>query len=106
MRWRGRPVMPNPMGWSFWSKPFRAHYAPVWSTPRNHALAWVASVQSAARHYPDTMPVTDSAGARMLVDRLGLRFSEGSTCLDQLLGHDPGAASGSLWFRSGGLPGG
>jgi hypothetical protein len=76
--------------WSFWSKPFRAHYAPVWGTPRNHALAWVASVQSGTRHYPETMLVTDSGGARMLVDRLGLRFSEVSTCLDRLDAHDPG----------------
>jgi hypothetical protein len=76
--------------WSFWSEPFRAHYAPVWGTPRNHALAWVGSVQSAARHYPDTMLVTDSAGARLLVDRLGLEFSEVSTCLDRFQGRDPG----------------
>src|SRR6516225_3493918 len=76
--------------WSFWSKPFRAYYAPIWGTSRNHALAWVASVQSAAQHYPDTMLVTDSAGARLLVDRLGLQFSEVSTCLDGFQEHDPG----------------
>ena len=76
--------------WSFWSEPFRAHYAGVWGTPLNHALAWVASVLSAARHYPDTMLVTDTFGAKLLVDRLALPFVEVSTELDRLRRHDPG----------------
>jgi hypothetical protein len=75
--------------WSFWSEPFRTHYASVWGTPLNHALAWVVSVLSAARHYPETVLVTDSAGAKLLVDRLGLPIVEVSTALDRLRGHDP-----------------
>ncbi len=76
--------------WSFWSEPFRAHYGPVWGTPLNHALAWVVSVLSASRHYPDTLLVTDSPGAKLLADRLGLPFAEVSTALDRLRGRDPG----------------
>jgi Family of unknown function (DUF6734) len=76
--------------WSFWSKPFRSHYGSAWGTPLNHSLAWVVSVLTAARHYPDTLLVTDSAGARMLVDQLGLPFAAVSTELDRLHRHDPG----------------
>jgi hypothetical protein len=76
--------------WSFWSEPFRIYYGGVWGTPLNHALACVASVLSASRHYSDTLLVTDSAGAKMLVDVLGLPFAEVSTALDRLHQHDPG----------------
>ncbi len=76
--------------WSFWSEPFRTHYGGVWGTPLNHALAWVVSVMTASRHYSDTLLVTDSAGARMLVDQLRLPFAEVSTELDRLRGYDPG----------------
>lgn len=76
--------------WSFWSIPFQTYYGGVWGTPLNHLLAWVISILSASRHYPDTLLVTDSAGAKMLVDQLRLPFAEVSTELDRLRGHDPG----------------
>jgi hypothetical protein len=76
--------------WSFWTKPFRLHHRSVWPSERHHLLAWVLSVETARRHYPDTMLCTDDDGARLLVDRLGLEFAHVSTALNALAGHDPG----------------
>jgi hypothetical protein len=75
--------------WSFWSAPYTAHYRNVWARPVDHLLSWVVSVETARRHYPDTMLVTDTPGRRLLVDRLGLRFTTVSTELDRLNGRDP-----------------
>jgi hypothetical protein len=75
--------------WSFWSRPFELYYRHNWGNALNHNLAWVISVNAALAHYPHTMLVTDSAGKRLLVDRLGLPFAEVSTELDRLAGHDP-----------------
>jgi hypothetical protein len=75
--------------WSFWSRPFELYYRHNWGNGFNHNLAWVISVNAARAHYPRTMLVTDSAGKRLLVDRLGLPFTDVSTELDRLAGHDP-----------------
>jgi hypothetical protein len=75
--------------WSFWSAPYTAFYRHSWAHPIDHLLSWVISVQSATRHYPDAMLVTDSPGRRLLVDRLGLPFTAISTDLDRLDGRDP-----------------
>ncbi len=75
--------------WSFWSAPYLAHYRQAWARPLDHLLSWVISAQTAMRHYPDSMLVTDSPGRKLLVDRLGLPFAEVSTELDRLAGHDP-----------------
>jgi len=75
--------------WSFWSAPYAAHYRHAWARPVDHLLAWAVSVQAAARHYPDTMLVTDAPGRVLLVDRLGLPFTSVSTELDRLAGKDP-----------------
>lgn len=79
--------------WSFWSKPWRERRGWSWPSEKHHLLAWVLSVESARRHYPDTMLVTDSEGARMLVDGVGLPFGRVSTALDELSAHDP-----ALWM--------
>jgi hypothetical protein len=76
--------------WSFWSAPYAAHYRHAWARPIDHLLCWVISVQTAMRHYPDALLVTDTPGRRLLVDRLGLPFAAVSTELDRLAGHDPG----------------
>ena len=60
-----------------------------WLTPEHHALAWVLSFETARRHYPDTMLVTDDAGAALLLDRLGLDFGSVDLSLNALAGHDP-----------------
>ena len=84
--------------WSFWSKPFRAHHAHVWLTWTHHLLAWVLSVETARRHYAMTTLVTDTWGARLLVDRLGLPFTTVSTALDALHDADPAWwVLGKLW---------
>jgi hypothetical protein len=83
--------------WSFWTKPFTAHYSGMWASETHHLLAWVLSVETARKHYPDTALVTDDAGARMLVDGLGLAFEHISTELNAL--HDEGAG----WWTLGKL---
>lgn len=70
--------------WSFWSKPFRAYNHRTWCTPLHHLLGWWLSLQSARKHYPDTLLVTDSEGKRLLIDQLGLPFAEVSTELNRL----------------------
>jgi hypothetical protein len=75
--------------WSFWSKPFEAQRRLHWPSERHYLFAWVLSVETARRHYPDTWLITDDAGARLLVDRLGLRFARVSTDLNALAHHDP-----------------
>ena len=75
--------------WSFWSAPYVAHYRYAWARPLDHLLSWVVSVQTAIRHYPDAVLVTDSPGRKLLVDRLELPFTEISTELDRLHGCDP-----------------
>jgi hypothetical protein len=75
--------------WSFWTRPFRAFHRGTWASERHHLLAWALSVETARRHYPDTALCTDSEGARLLVDGLGLPFAQVSTALDRLAGADP-----------------
>lgn len=76
--------------WSFWSRPFHAYYGRIWSKPLHHLLAWGLSVDAASRHYPETVLVTDLPGKKLLVDRLGLRFTHVSTELERLREVDPG----------------
>jgi hypothetical protein len=76
--------------WSFWSKPFTTYYGRIWSKPLHHLLAWGLSLDSASRHYPDTMLATDRMGKKLLVDQLGLQFVHVSTELEMLQDVDPG----------------
>jgi hypothetical protein len=75
--------------WSFWSKPFLAHRQSAWPSELHHLLAWVLSVETAKQHYRETYLYTDDAGARLLVEELGLRFTQVSTALNALAGVDP-----------------
>ena len=75
--------------WSFWSRPFEAHKCFIWHKPLHHLLAWGLSLRAAARHYPETVLITDRAGKKLLVDRLGLSFTHVSTELDRLQDADP-----------------
>lgn len=75
--------------WTFWTKPFLAQGRSPWASERAHLLAWVLSLQTARQHYPRTALYTDTPGARLLVDRLGLEFTHVSTALDALAGSDP-----------------
>lgn len=75
--------------WSFWTRPHAELRGRAWLSQRYHLLSWVLSLETARRHYPDTALVTDSPGARMLVDGMGLEFAEVSTPLDALERSDP-----------------
>ena len=87
--------------WSFWSKPYRAERAGTWAVPAMHWYSWILSVETARRHLPDTCLYTDTEGADLLIDRLGLQFGEVSTALDALKGEDPGWwALGKLYTYS------
>jgi hypothetical protein len=76
--------------WSFWSKPFCTYYSHVWAKPLHHLLAWGLSFDAAARHYLETMLVTDRIGKRLLIDQLGLPFTHVSTDLEALHHVDSG----------------
>lgn len=75
--------------WSFWSKPFLAAHKSWWASERHHLLAWVLSVESARRFFPDTHLVTDDYGIRVLVDALQLPFQSVSSSLSRLASQDP-----------------
>jgi len=75
--------------WSLWTKPLRTLPYSVWASERHHLLSWILSVETARKHYPKTRLVTDSAGAEILVEQLGLRFDTVSTGLDGLERFDP-----------------
>lgn len=75
--------------WSFWSAPFFRHHHRAWSSPRHHLFAWVLSVETARRHCAPLALYTDDAGARLLVDDLGLAFDELHTSLNALDGVNP-----------------
>jgi hypothetical protein len=75
--------------WSFWSRPFEAHTGSPWCEPLHHLLAWGLSLAAARRHYPETVLVTDRVGKKLLVDTLGLPFTEVTTELEQLDHADP-----------------
>ena len=70
--------------WSFWSKPFQAHRNSTWASEKHHLLAWILSLETARQHYPRTSLCTDDAGAELLIDGLGLEFTEVSTALNAL----------------------
>jgi hypothetical protein len=75
--------------WSFWSKPYLVERSSVWVTPAQHWMSWILSLETAKLHLPDTALYTDTTGAELLVDKLGLRFGAVSTELDALAEADP-----------------
>ena len=75
--------------WSFWPKPYKTQGGAAWASEKHHFLAWILTLETARRHYPRTCLYTDDAGARLLIDGLGLEFSEVSTALNALAESDP-----------------
>jgi hypothetical protein len=75
--------------WSFWTKPFKAYYRSAWMSEKHHLFAWVLSVETAKKHYPNTYLYTDDEGARLLIDGIGLEFERVFTELNVLDDHDP-----------------
>ena len=70
--------------WSFWSKPFFAGKGNLWGEPLHHWLAWGLSLRQARKHHAETVLVTDLAGRELLVDCLGLQFTQVSTELESI----------------------
>ena len=70
--------------WTFWSAPYCDHYHRFWHSEKHHLFSWVLSFAQASQHYPDTLLVTDSRGARMLVDSLQLPFRHVDLRFDEL----------------------
>jgi hypothetical protein len=68
--------------WSFWTPPRNRDAR--WRNDLDHLLSWSLSLATAARFFESTTLVTDSTGARLLVDKLHLPFDEVSTSLDLL----------------------
>jgi hypothetical protein len=83
--------------WSFWSRPFRLYYNAGWPSPLTHLASWVLSVKTAQRHFGETILITDTEGAELLVSGAGLEFSVVSTELDCLSDDD------CTWFAQGKL---
>jgi hypothetical protein len=75
--------------WSLWTKPLSQGKHPGWLTEKHHLLSWILSFETARRHYPDTCLVTDDEGARLLVEGLGLEFTEVSLQLNSCTDSDP-----------------
>jgi hypothetical protein len=64
-------------------------YRGGWRSLFDHLLSWGLSMATARPHFSSLHLVTDSAGAELLVDRLGLAFDSVSISLDRLHAHDP-----------------
>jgi len=75
--------------WSYWSKPYEARQHEPWLSEKHHLLSWVLSTMTARRHCGETALCTDDAGARLLVDGIGLEFHHVSTALNALHVSDP-----------------
>jgi hypothetical protein len=56
----------------------------IWLNEQSHWFSWVLSVESARKHYSELVLITDRDGARVLVDEIGLPFTEVTTELDAL----------------------
>jgi hypothetical protein len=88
--------------WSFWTKPFNAHRRSIWASEKHHLLCWILSLETARKHYPNTVLFTDNDGAQILIDGVGLEFDSVSTELNELQAYDPDWwILGKLWaYRS------
>lgn len=74
--------------WSFWAKPFLEHYHKTWGSSVNFLYSWVISLENAKRFYSRTELYTDDEGKELLIDKLGLEFSEVYTSLNELKDHN------------------
>ncbi len=75
--------------WSFWTRPYQEASGSRWGSHEAHLLSWVLSLLTARAHYSHTVLVTDTDGADLLYDRLGLEFGEVSVALDGLRSQNP-----------------
>jgi hypothetical protein len=76
--------------WSLWSKPYRlGGGGSSWRSELYHLYAWALSVLTVKQFHGTRTLVTDTAGASVLVESLGLPFTHVSTDFDQLAFADP-----------------
>lgn len=68
--------------WSFWSPPSAPDFSARWPAAEFHLMSWVLSVFQAQKIFDRTSLVTDSVGANILVEKLGLHFDEVNICFD------------------------
>jgi hypothetical protein len=83
--------------WSYWSPPAGADHKARWTIPLHHLVSWTLSVSLARQWFSRLVLYTDSEGARLLVDALGLPFDEVHCLLDRI------PASRSHWWALGKL---
>jgi hypothetical protein len=76
--------------WSLWTKPLFEGPGDRWIDLKANLLSWILSFETVRAIYPETKLYTDSLGADVLVEGLGLDFQSVSTQLDDLRDHDPG----------------
>lgn len=75
--------------WSFWPEPLKFQHGSSWPNMKLYLCSWVLSLMTAKQHYSETVLVTNHEGKNILVDNLGLQFSEVSTDLDKMNKSDP-----------------
>ncbi|MGB3180231.1 MAG: DUF6734 family protein [Cyclobacteriaceae bacterium] len=73
---------------SFWSKPGRAsegnRIAGGWANPVYYYMSWALSCLQFRTYYDHVELVTDTFGKKILVDLIGLPYTQVSTALDEL----------------------
>lgn len=75
--------------WSFCGTTFFNHYVPRWHTPNHCWYAWILSLGTVSRYYPDTTLYTDDKGAEWLLEKLRLPFKSVVVNLDFLRDKNP-----------------
>ena len=82
---------------SFWSLPAQQNnrqdqsgrYAGGWISERFHAMSWALSCLTFKRHYKEIELYTDQDGARWLIDKLALPYTNVVPILDEINHYDP-----------------
>lgn len=70
--------------WSYWSAPSGPSHIARWKSQFHHLLAWAISLSASGILEHRKVLYTDSPGARLLVDRMGLPFDEVNCVLDEI----------------------
>lgn len=74
--------------WTLWTKP-NEHQINPWLSDAHHYFSWVLSLETAKRFFSETHLYTDSRGAEILIDGLGLEFTKVFVDYDRLEHIDP-----------------
>jgi hypothetical protein len=75
--------------WSLWTRPLFEGPGDRWIDLKANLLSWILSFETIRAFYPQTKLYSDSRGADLLVNGLGLSFQSVSTQLDDLRDYDP-----------------